>query len=101
MAEGAQVLSPKHVFHSSENASDLLATLQDLGIVHLRMSFRASNARKRNLATLNTLDITRILRRADKFVLAPPHELEQTVEELSDVAAPTKCFKRRSRIRRR
>src|SRR6266404_6613158 len=87
MAEGAQVLFPKHVFHSSENATNLLAALQYLGILHLRVFFRAGDTRRRNLAALNALDVARIIRRADQFVLAPPHELEQVVEELADVGS--------------
>src|SRR6266478_5981993 len=51
------------------------------------MSFRAGDTRKRNLAALNALDIAAILPRADQFVLAPPHELEQIVEELADVGS--------------
>ncbi len=93
VAEGAQVFFQEHVFNGGENASNLLAALQDLRLFQLPLLLRARNTGKRDLAAFQALNVERVLCRSDQFVLATTHEIEQAIEELADVGSTDKVFK--------
>ena len=85
VAEGAQIVLLQHALHSGEDAGDLPATPQDFFVGQGVRVLRPRHARNGQLAAFQLLNVFRIFLRADQFVVAAPHELEQIIEKLADV----------------
>ena len=54
--------------------------------------FRLAHARDGQLAALEAADVFGVPLRADQFVVAAPHEIQQVVEKLADIRRPHKVI---------
>src|SRR5579864_4635749 len=83
VAECSEVLLFEPALHRREDAGDLMAASDDLGIVEDIL--RLGDARHRHFAALKRLHVVRVSLGRDEFVMAAIHEFEQVAEELTDI----------------
>ncbi len=83
VAEGAEILFLQPALHGGEDAGDLAAAAQNLGILEDVLGFH--DARHGNFAAFQALDVSRVFFGRDQFVVAAADELQQVVQELGNV----------------
>jgi len=90
--ERAQVVFPQHALHRGKHAGDFAAASQNLFVGHFVRIFRPGDAWNRQFPPFEALHVFLIFLRADQFVVAVPHELEQVFEELAHRGGPDEVF---------
>ena len=90
VAERAEIVFLEPELHGGEDARNLAATSNHLGVVEVGARLR--NPRNRHLSTFQPIHVGGVFSRSDQFIVAAIDKLQKVTEELADVGSANEIF---------